>query len=92
MGEKHPDILGLPGAVGFAIGWEQLHCKIKTTIETGKSTTVKDHYIPISRNGLHPEETYWSYTLLPELAKDGSVVGVLKELTETTQRVLAKGS
>lgn len=57
MREKHPGTLGLPRAVGFAIGWEQLHRNIKTTIETGKATTVEDHYLPTSRNGLHPEET-----------------------------------
>jgi hypothetical protein len=33
---------------------------------------------------------YWSYTLLLALAKDGSVVGVLKELTETAQRVVSQ--
>ena len=33
---------------------------------------------------------YWSYTLLLALAKDGSAVGVLKELTETAQRVVSQ--
>jgi hypothetical protein len=42
-GEKHPGTFGLPRAVGFAIGWKQLHRNIKTTIETGKATTVEGH-------------------------------------------------
>ncbi|OCL07939.1 hypothetical protein AOQ84DRAFT_294130 [Glonium stellatum] len=88
--DKHPETLGSPGAVGFAAAWEQLHRNLKITTETGKVTTVEDHYIPLSRDGLDPEETYWSYTLLPILAKDGSAVGALKELTETTQRVVGQ--
>ena len=39
------------------------------------------------RNRLYPEETYWSYTLLPALVKDGSAVGVLKELTDNPKGV-----
>lgn len=41
MGEKHPGTRGLPGAVGFAIGWEQLHRNIKTTIKTGKQQLLR---------------------------------------------------
>jgi len=71
MGKKHPSALGLSGAVGFAEGWPPLLSNIKEVMHTGRSKQVQDHYVPVGRNGLMQEETYFSYTLLPILDENG---------------------
>ncbi|KAF2499350.1 hypothetical protein BU16DRAFT_454376 [Lophium mytilinum] len=90
MGKKHPSALGLPGSVGFAEGWRPLHRNIKEVLQTGRVKQVIDHYVPMGRSGLSPEETYFSYTLLPLIDENGNATGVLKELTETTRRVITE--
>ncbi|OCK76899.1 hypothetical protein K432DRAFT_305344 [Lepidopterella palustris CBS 459.81] len=90
MGPKHPAALGLPGAIGFAEGWEPLYKNISKAMQSGRSVQALDHYVPIARNGLMPEETYWSYSLMPILDDQGSPVGIVKELNETTSRVISQ--
>jgi PAS domain S-box-containing protein len=86
--EKHPKMLGAPGRVMWAEGWDVIGPPIERAINAGGATSRKNELIPIFRHGaLH--EVYWTYSCSPihDSSAPSSVGGAFLLCQETTETV-----
>jgi signal transduction histidine kinase len=86
--ERHPWALGRPGAEVWADIWDVVGPQFDQVVATGDGFSTYDQLLWMERDGV-PHETYWNYSFTALLADDGTVVGVLNQGNETTDRVLA---
>jgi PAS domain S-box-containing protein len=86
IGDKHPRALGRPAAEFWSELWDDLEPLLRSVRETGQTVVAKDRPFYIERRG-YGEEVYFdiSYSAIRE--NDGTVVGVLCIVSETTERV-----
>ncbi|PSJ41866.1 sensor histidine kinase [Allosphingosinicella deserti] len=89
LGQPELRLLGLPAAEAYATLWDWLGPQFAQVIDTGEGLLVAEQRIPIVRNGIL-EETYWTYTLNPLVAEDGTVCGVMTQRDDVTRAVLAE--
>ena len=87
--ERHPAALGEPAQQVWADIWDVVGPQLEQVLETGEGFSTYDHFLPMQRGGL-VRETYWDYSFTPIRAEDGSIVGILNQGHETTQRVLTE--
>ncbi|KAF2087680.1 hypothetical protein K490DRAFT_16186, partial [Saccharata proteae CBS 121410] len=91
IGHKHPSALGNGPEHVFAEIWPYLEGIVKLAMERGKATKVQELQLTINRDlTFGPEETYWSFTMLPIIGPDGIAVGALDEFTEATSSVIGE--
>jgi hypothetical protein len=57
--------------------------------ESGQSTMKDDDCLFLRRNGF-PEESYFSWSIIPLVGEDGSVVGLYNPAFEKTRRKIAE--
>ncbi|KAL1388843.1 histidine kinase [Phyllosticta capitalensis] len=89
IGQKHPSALGHGPMHVFAEIWQPLKGIVKRAMQQGIATRVQDLELMIDRDGrFGPEETYWSFTMLPIIGPDGTAVGALDEFVESTASVI----
>ena len=86
--DRHPWALGRPGAEVWADIWDVVGPQFQRVVDTGEGFSTYDQLLWMERDGI-PQETYWNYSVTPLLDDDGSVVGVLNQGNETTDRVLS---
>jgi PAS domain S-box-containing protein len=89
--EKHPSILGAPGAEAFAEAWHHIGPDVDAVTAGQGACWYEDRLVPIQRHGRH-DEVYWTYSYSPidDETLPSGIGGVLVLCTETTQRVLAE--
>lgn len=80
----HPGSLGLGAEECWGDTWSILGPQIEQVTTGGGSTYRKDHQVFLNRDG-YPEETFWTYSLVP-VEGDGKVDGVLAIGTEVTEQ------
>ncbi len=85
--ERHPWALGRPGADVWSDIWNVVGPQFRAVVDTGNGLSTYDQLLQMVRAG-QPRETYWNYSLTPIRGEDGSVVGVLNQGNEVTERVL----
>jgi signal transduction histidine kinase/CheY-like chemotaxis protein len=88
-GQKHPDLMGTP----YSAGWREIWASVKDSFAaaklTGQATMKDDDCLFIDRFGFL-EETYFSWSIIPLVGDDGSVVGLYNPAFEKTRRKIAE--
>lgn len=89
--EKHPELFGLPGRLGWEEHWDEIEPQLATVMRGEGATWHEDHLIPAFRNGRH-EEVYWTYSYSPvdDPEAPTGVGGALVVCNETTARVVTE--
>ena len=87
LGNAHPAALGRPGRDAYPGWWPTVGPLLRTVLECGEPTGVDDQLVMVQRTGF-VEETYWTFSVSPVRADDGSVQGVFTVATDTTRRVI----
>jgi PAS domain S-box-containing protein len=86
-GERHPSALGRPAAEVWADIWPVVGPQLERVLATGEGFSTFDQLLRMQRAG-RVHETYWNYSFTPIRDEDGTVLGVLNQGNETTDRVL----
>lgn len=89
VGKKHPNLMGQSYKEGWAEIWEDIEPIFEGAWESGQATMKNDDRIVINRNGF-PEETYFSWSIVPLVGENGSVVGLYNPAFENTRRKIAE--
>lgn len=88
-GSKHPGLMGSTPKIAFAEVWSMFQGIIDQGKVEGKSTTHADRSLFLRRHGFL-EEVWVTYTFIPLISEDGSVIGFHHTVQETTDRVLGQ--
>ena len=90
-GSKHPQLMGQSYRVAWAEIWDSVKEVFEVAIKTGQATMKNDDCLFISRSvGKNLEETYFSWSIIPMVGNDGSVVGLYNPAFEKTRRRVAE--
>lgn len=88
-GHKHPSLMGQSYKNAWGEIWQDIEPVFDGAWESGQATMKNDDRIIINRNGF-PEETYFSWSVVPLVGEDGSVVGLYNPAFENTRRKVAE--
>ncbi|KAI9837003.1 MAG: hypothetical protein M1819_000652 [Sarea resinae] len=88
-GRKHPDLMGQVYTVGWAEIWVHVKDSFAAAKLTAQSTMKDDDCLFLGRNG-YLEESYFSWSIIPLVGSDGSVVGLYNPAFENTRRKIAE--
>jgi hypothetical protein len=86
-GTKHPALMGGSPVVHYAEVWSMFVDIIERGRQTGEATRHKDAQLFLNRHG-YLEECFVTYTFVPLLATDKSVVAFYHTALETTSQVV----
>jgi PAS domain S-box-containing protein len=87
LGEK-TEALGQPMRVTWQETWEQLKPIAQKALD-GESTYIEDFMITIDRHG-YLEDAYFTFCYSPVRDEQGTIVGILDTVTETTAQVTSR--
>ncbi|KAH0356815.1 histidine kinase, partial [Aureobasidium melanogenum] len=88
-GQKHPALMGQRYADGWSEIWPEVKDVFANALNTGEATMKDDDRLFIMR-GDYLEETYFSWSIIPMVGGDGSVMGLYNPAFEKTRRKLAE--
>lgn len=88
-GQKHPQLMGQKYSEAWHEIWHLLVDVFTEAKLTGQSTMKDDDCLFITRSGFL-EETYFSWSIIPLVGEDGSVVGLYNPCFEKTRRKIAE--
>ncbi|TVY42454.1 Hybrid signal transduction histidine kinase K [Lachnellula subtilissima] len=88
-GQKHPNLMGKSYRIAWAEIWPEIEDVFAGAMESGQSTMKDDDCLFIRRNG-YLEESYFSWSIVPLVGEDGSVVGLYNPSFEKTRRKIAE--
>jgi PAS domain S-box-containing protein len=88
LGGKHPIALGRPGREVYPEIWDVIGPMLEQVLQTGEATLSLDLLLLLERNG-YPEETYHTFSYTPIRDRQGTIVGVITPVTETTEQVIS---
>jgi PAS domain S-box-containing protein len=88
VGGKHPGAMGRPAREVFPEAWDELGPMFARVLSGEGAVEVQDQRLLLDRAGT-PEEVFFTYSLNPVLAPDGTVAGVFNVAQETTARFRA---
>ena len=86
---KHPDALGRPFRAVWPEIWDVLAPLVERTLVGGESHRMNDIPLTMQRKG-HAERTWFTYSYGPVRGDGGAILGLLCNLIETTEDVLAQ--
>ena len=91
-GQKHPYLMGKSYQVAWAEIWDNVKEVFHSATTTGQATMKDDDCLFIQRafSGGQLEETYFSWSIIPLVGADGSVVGLYNPAFEKTRRRIAE--
>lgn len=91
-GQKHPQLMGQSYPKAWAEIWDSVEGVFHTATTTGQATMKDDDCLFIQRafSEGHLEETYFSWSIIPLVGADGSVVGLYNPAFEKTRRKVAE--
>lgn len=90
-GQKHPRLMGSRYREAWAEIWESIEGVFSTAIATGQATMKDDDCLFIQRAFEDRlEETYFSWSIIPLVGSDGTVVGLYNPAFEKTRRKVAE--
>ncbi|KAL8910977.1 MAG: hypothetical protein Q9171_003788 [Xanthocarpia ochracea] len=91
-GQKHPSLMGQSYRTAWAEIWLDVKDVFASAISTGQATMKDDDCLFIQRSGApgYLEETYFSWSIIPLVGSDGSVVGLYNPAFEKTRRKVAE--
>lgn len=88
-GQKHPQLMGQSYKAAWAEIWPEIEGVFNNAKNSGQSTMKDDDCLFIKRNGFL-EESYFSWSIIPLIGEDGSVVGLYNPAFEKTRRKIAE--
>ncbi|KAK7743316.1 hypothetical protein SLS62_010688 [Diatrype stigma] len=88
-GQKHPSLMGRSYKDAWSEIWTDMEPIFEGAWDSGQATMKNDDRIIINRNG-YAEETYFSWSIVPLVGEDGSVVGLYNPSFENTRRKVAE--
>lgn len=88
-GQKHPTLMGQSYREAWAEIWDEVREVFATAKMTGEATMKDDDCLFIKRNN-YLEETYFSWSIIPMVGGDGSVMGLYNPAFEKTRRKIAE--
>ncbi len=91
-GQKHPKLMGQSYRDAWAEIWDSVEGVFLNATRTGQATMKDDDCLFIQRafEDGHLEETYFSWSIIPLVGSDGSVVGLYNPAFEKTRRKVAE--
>ena len=91
-GRKHPKLMGQSYRDAWAEIWDSVEGVFRNATTTGQATMKDDDCLFIQRalEEGHLEETYFSWSIIPLVGSDGSVVGLYNPAFEKTRRKVAE--
>ena len=91
-GQKHPRLMGQSYREAWAEIWESVEGVFRNATITGQATMKDDDCLFIQRafEEGQLEETYFSWSIIPLVGSDGSVVGLYNPAFEKTRRKVAE--
>ena len=89
-GQKHPGLMGISPAVGFAEVWEPYFAApIQKSRQSKQAFSEESLCLYLERLGF-PEETFVTFTFLPLLGEDSRIVGFYHTVYEVTNQTLGQ--
>ena len=88
-GQKHPQLMGQSYAEAWSEIWFAVKDVFATARLTGQATMKDDDCLFMKRSGFL-EETYFSWSIIPLVGEDGTVVGLYNPAFEKTRRKIAE--
>lgn len=91
-GQKHPSLMGQSYREAWAEIWDDVKDVFASARSTGQATMKDDDCLFMQRSGAPGclEETYFSWSIIPLVGSDGSVVGLYNPAFEKTRRKVAE--
>ncbi len=91
-GQKHPRLMGQSYREAWAEIWDSIEEVFRVAATTGQATMKDDDCLFIQRafDEGRLEETYFSWSIIPLVGTDGSVVGLYNPAFEKTRRKVAE--
>jgi PAS domain S-box-containing protein len=86
--ERHPSALGTRAEDAWADIWSEMYPLIKYVQTEGRGTRLNKLPLVMHRNG-YPEDTYWSFNLIPVVGPHGSTIGIIDEFSEVTDNFVS---
>ncbi|KAJ9616637.1 hypothetical protein H2200_000356 [Cladophialophora chaetospira] len=88
-GQKHPTLMGARYRDAWSEIWGALEEVFDNAFKNAQATMKDDDCLFLMRNGFL-EETYFSWSIIPLIGADGSVVGLYNPAFEKTRRKIAE--
>lgn len=88
-GQKHPALMGQSYKVAWAEIWDEVKDVFANARITGQATMKDDDCLFMKRSGFL-EETYFSWSIIPMVGEDGTVMGLYNPAFEKTRRKIAE--
>ncbi|KEQ57938.1 histidine kinase, partial [Aureobasidium melanogenum CBS 110374] len=88
FGERHPRALGSRAEDTWSDIWSDMQHLIKYVQIEGRGTRLNKLPLVMERNG-YPEDTFWSFNLIPIVGPNGNTIGVMDEFSEVTEQVVS---
>ncbi|CAO2658008.1 Nn.00g072680.m01.CDS01 [Neocucurbitaria sp. VM-36] len=88
-GQKHPALMGQSYKVAWSEIWDEVKDVFANARMTGQATMKDDDCLFMKRSGFL-EETYFSWSIIPMVGEDGTVMGLYNPAFEKTRRKIAE--
>lgn len=88
-GQKHPQLMGQKYSDAWAEIWDDVKDVFASAQATGQATMKDDDCLFIMRSDVL-EETYFSWSIIPMIGGDGTVMGLYNPAFEKTRRKIAE--
>ncbi|KAF2189144.1 hypothetical protein K469DRAFT_563709 [Zopfia rhizophila CBS 207.26] len=88
-GQKHPKLMGQCYKEAWAEIWDEVKDVFANARMTGQATMKDDDCLFMKRSGFL-EETYFSWSIIPMVGENGSVMGLYNPAFEKTRRKIAE--
>lgn len=88
-GQKHPNLMGQSYKDAWSEIWPEIEDVFASAKQSGQATMKDDDCLFLKRNG-YLEESYFSWSIIPLVGEDGSVVGLYNPAFEKTRRKIAE--
>ncbi|KAI4864981.1 hypothetical protein F4820DRAFT_448459 [Hypoxylon rubiginosum] len=88
-GKKHPRLMGRSYREAWGEIWPELEPILESARQSGQATLKNDDRLILCRNGFD-EETFFSWSIVPLVGSDGSVVGLFNPAFDNTRRKIAE--
>ncbi|KAI1464114.1 uncharacterized protein F4812DRAFT_463172 [Daldinia caldariorum] len=88
-GAKHPKLMGQAYKDAWGELWPDLRPILESAWKSGQAILKNDDRLILRRNGFD-EETFFSWSIVPLVGSDGSVVGLFNPCFENTRRKVAE--
>ncbi|ERF75340.1 hypothetical protein EPUS_00133 [Endocarpon pusillum Z07020] len=89
-GNKHPALMGQSYREAWGEIWDAVKDVFASAVSSAQATMKDDDRLFMNRDGTFLEETYFSWSIIPLIGADGSVVGLYNPAFEKTRRKIAE--